>query len=203
MRKLIAVNRRTSLDENQGLLVGVDANVAHDNDDDGDDNDTDDGEERRKPHFQIHNHLQQQQSQGRPSGQYHADENESDDSDEEDDNDDFEQENDKNSISFRVKRVAWIMTKLFGVAASFAALGAFIVFTVVSITYQQITLPQINGELKLDGCCTGKTTIHRESSGVIHIEAEHNLDLFFAQGVAAAQVFVYTPSASSTSGFCV
>ncbi len=47
-------------------------------------------------------------------------------------------------------------------------------------------LPQLDGELTLDGL-TAPVTVYRDSSGIPHIVAENEHDLFFTQGFVSAQ----------------
>ena len=55
------------------------------------------------------------------------------------------------------------------------------------IFVQVRTLPQVEGTLKLDGL-NANVIVSRESPyGVIHIEAQNDHDMYFAQGVVEAQ----------------
>ncbi|ALG68303.1 penicillin acylase family protein [Beggiatoa leptomitoformis] len=55
-----------------------------------------------------------------------------------------------------------------------------------SYWFLQTTLPTVTGELHFKGLLA-PVTISREPSGVVHIQAENETDLFYAQGVAHAQ----------------
>ncbi|KAF0979210.1 hypothetical protein FDP41_001553 [Naegleria fowleri] len=112
--------------------------------------------------------------------------NEEEEFEDDDDEEDDEEEEEESKFSKFV--VAFLK-----ISANIIAVLCFIVlvvFTVVIVPLQQNTYPVYNGSLRLPNFKPrGPTapTVLREKSGVVHIKASHDYDLYFAQGVAVAQ----------------
>lgn len=102
-----------------------------------------------------------------------------------------EEEEESDVMNSLFMKIVFNILKVLAVFGSIATLILFVTFTIGTITYQQLKEPQVNGILKLENCCGGETKIEREKSGVLHIIAHNEADLYFAQGVAVAQVLKY------------
>lgn len=71
----------------------------------------------------------------------------------------------------------------------FSFLGLVLAFTAIFVAanmYAKRSLPQISGEIKLEGLID-KVTVVRDEEGVPHITAENDHDLYMAQGYITAQ----------------
>ncbi len=102
-----------------------------------------------------------------------------------------EEEEESDVMNSLFMKIVFNILKVLAIFATFAVLILFITFTVGTITYQQLKEPQVNGVLKLDNCCGAETRIEREQSGILHVIAHNEVDLYFAQGVAVAQVLFF------------
>ena len=71
----------------------------------------------------------------------------------------------------------------------FSVLGLVIILSVILVAanmYAKRSLPQISGEIKLEGLID-KVTVVRDEEGVPHIKAKNDHDLYMAQGYITAQ----------------
>jgi penicillin amidase len=145
----------------------------------------------------------------RPSSDFDSENAESDDLDDEvDDDDDDEIDDDvprplaastgSESSPSRPKKQRGIWRRCVALRARsisfnfcltcFGIVNACVILFLVSAVFyiRDFTLPSVSGELKVPGLLA-RTTVQRDNNGVIHVRAENEHDLFFAQGFVSAQ----------------
>ncbi|KAL9650868.1 hypothetical protein ABK040_012747 [Willaertia magna] len=115
---------------------------------------------------------------------FDTDEMEDEESEEEDDD---EEEEDAEESKF--SKIIVIILKVLANALAVICFIVLVLFTCIVVPLQQSTYSNYQGTqaYKFTPVGTNRPTIKRESNGMVHIQADEDLDLYFTQGLSVAQ----------------